>query len=317
MLAVALIATVTVTVFVLTRLVPGDPIDAMVGQFPVPDAYEEQIRQDFGLDEPLPTQLWLYVKNLAGGNFGFSFANRSEVLPLLVLHGGRTLMLMLPALTIAAIGGVLLGGAAARNEGRLLDTVLSSTSLIGLSVPVFWLGQMLILVFAVNLGLLPAQGMRTIGASLTGSAALADYLRHLILPATTIAVTYMAIIARVARASLIQAMDREYATLALSKGVSERRVYWRHVFPNGSLPIITVIGYTFGYALTGAILTETVFGWPGLGYLFINSITGRDYPVLVGIFFFAAFAVVAANLLVDMCYAAIDPRIRRKYVAGI
>jgi peptide/nickel transport system permease protein len=315
--AVFIIAVVMVVNFLLTHVVPGNPVDALVGEFPAPPEYVEKVKRDFGLDRPLLVQLWLYAAALAQGNLGFSFANREAVLPLILRHAGNTLLLMIPALSAAAIGGILLGSAAARRAGGLYDAALTAVTLAGYATPVFWLAQVLIVIFAVTLHWLPAQGMLSIDqGSGTLASVVKDYLRHLVLPGFAIAISYMAVVARVCRASLLEAMRQDFVLLALSKGLWPARVFWRHVLPNALIPVITVIGYNFGFALTGAILTETVFGWPGLGYLFITSIAKRDYPVLEGIFLFASVAVVLANLLTDLAYAAVDPRVRRSLLGA-
>jgi peptide/nickel transport system permease protein len=311
--AVVIVAVVLVVNFLLTHVVPGNPVDALVGEFPAPPEYVEKVKHDFGLDRPLWVQLGLYGVNLARGNLGFSFANRQAVLPLILRHAGFTLLLMVPALSVAAIAGVLLGAAAARRVGGPYDAVLTAVSLAGSAIPVFWLAQVLIVVFAVTLHWLPAQGMLSIDQGTTWSAVVRDYLRHLVLPGFAIAVSYLAVVARVSRASLLEATKQDFVLLALSKGLWPSRVFWRHVLPNALIPVITVIGYNFGYALTGAILTETVFGWPGLGYLFITSVAKRDYPVLEGIFLLASVTVVLANLLTDLAYAVVDPRVRRSF----
>jgi peptide/nickel transport system permease protein len=296
--------------FVLTRIIPGDPVTALVGEFPVPDAYVAQIRRELGLDRPIHVQLGLYLAQLAQGNLGFSFVNRQPVLPLIVQRAGATLMLMIPSLIMASLLGVLLAVRAAQSRSSAFNSFLTALSLAGLSIPVFWLAQVLIMIFSVQLGWLPAQGMSSIRGSVTGFAGFLDYLRHLILPAFCITTSYLAVVARVARTSMFEMLHQDFVLTARAKGLSERRVLWGHVLRNGLIPVITVIGYNFGYSLTGAILTETVFAWPGLGGLFVSSIEYRDYAVLSGIFLLAATAVVLANLITDILYAVVDPRIR-------
>jgi peptide/nickel transport system permease protein len=277
----------------------------------------DQVRHDFGLDQPLYTQLLLYIGNLARGNLGYSFANRQPVLPLVLGRAGSTLSLMIPALVVASCAGVLLGALAARHSGGGYQVLLTGVTLFGYSVPVFWLAQVLIVVFAVQLHVLPAQGM----VSVTSEGAdwpevFVDYLRHLLLPGFAIAVSYLAVVARVARSSLVGAMREDFTVLALAKGISPNRMFWRHVLPNGMIPIVTVIGYNFGFAITGAILAETVFGWPGVGSLFISSVAKRDYPVLDCIFLLTTITVIVANLLTDVAYAVIDPRVARSYATA-
>jgi ABC-type dipeptide/oligopeptide/nickel transport system permease component len=217
---------------------------------------------------------------------------------------------MLPALTLAAMLGVVFALAAAPHAGSGYDSTMTALSLIGYSMPIFWLGQLLVILFAIKLRWLPAQGMITLRNTPTGWAAVWDVLWHLVLPALSVTIFYTAIVARVARASLLETISQDYVLTARAKGLSRRAVLWRHVLPNSLIPVVTVIGYNFGYSLTGAILVETVFAWPGLGSLFITSIGNRDYPVLQGIFLFTAITVVIANVLTDMLYGVLDPRVR-------
>lgn len=291
--------------FLITHLLPGDPIDALVGNFPAPPDYIARVRHDFGLDQSLLAQLGHFLVNLAQGNFGFSFVNREPVLPLILDHASTTLILMLPSLVLATLAGLALAVAATSQRGRAIDSLLTGVSLAGHSIPVFWLAQILIVVFAIKLQWLPAQGMRSIRTS----EPLLDLLRHLVLPAFCITIYYVAVVARVARASMLEILHQDFILTARAKGISRRAVLWRHVLRNAAVPVITVVGYNFGTSLTGAILTETVFAWPGLGELFINSIANRDYPVLSGTFLLASITVVTANVVTDAMYAIADPRI--------
>ncbi|HEV7401251.1 MAG TPA: ABC transporter permease, partial [Solirubrobacterales bacterium] len=280
-----------------------------------PPGYIEQIRHDFGLDQPLWMQLLRYGENLVQGHLGYSFANRQPVLGLILDRARLTLLLMLPALTLAAMLGVVFALAAAPHAGSGYDSTMTALSLIGYSMPIFWLGQLLVILFAIKLRWLPAQGMITLRNTPTGWAAVWDVLWHLVLPALSVTIFYTAIVARVARASLLETISQDYVLTARAKGLSRRAVLWRHVLPNSLIPVVTVIGYNFGYSLTGAILVETVFAWPGLGSLFITSIGNRDYPVLQGIFLFTAVTVVVANVLTDMLYGVLDPRVRMSQYA--
>lgn len=296
--------------FLIVHMVPGDPLHALLGDFPVPPDYVAKMRADFGLDKPIFTQLLLYLRHLFEGNLGFSFANRMPVLDLILARLGPTLLLMLPALFMAAVLGVVLGVAAAPRAGSATDSALTAVSLFGYSVPIFWLGQMLVIVFAIRLGWLPVQGMRDMRANAEGFHALLDVAWHLLLPCLSVMIFYIAVVARVARASVIEALHNDYVLTAKAKGLSKRYILWHHVLPNAMIPVVTVIGYNFGQSLTGAILVETVFAWPGMGNLFITSIANRDYPVLQGIFLITAVSVVVINLLTDILYAVLDPRVR-------
>jgi len=311
--AVPIVLAIVVINFLIIHIVPGDPIQALVGDFPAPPGYAEQVRKEFGLDQPILVQLGLYLQNLAVGNLGFSFANRQPVLGLILDRAVITLMLMIPALTMAAITGIVLALAAAPRAGSLYDSGITAISLVGYSVPIFWLGQILVIVFAIKLQWLPAQGMITLREQLTGFAKFTDIVWHLVLPCFSVTIYYLAVVARVTRASVLEAMSQDFVLTARAKGLNRRAVLWRHILPNALIPVATVIGYNFGNSLTGAIMVETVFAWPGLGQLFITSIGNRDYPVLQGIFLFTAVTVVLVNVATDMMYAFLDPRVRKSY----
>lgn len=314
--AVPIVLAIVVINFLIIHIVPGDPIQALVGDFPAPPGYAEQVRKEFGLDQPILVQLGLYLQNLAVGNLGFSFANRQPVLGLILDRAMITLMLMIPALTMAAITGIVLALAAAPRAGSLYDSGITAISLVGYSVPIFWLGQILVIVFAIKLQWLPAQGMITLREQLTGLAKFTDIVWHLVLPCFSVTIYYLAVVARVTRASVLEAMSQDFVLTARAKGLNRRSVLWRHILPNALIPVATVIGYNFGNSLTGAIMVETVFAWPGLGQLFITSIGNRDYPVLQGIFLFTAITVVLVNVATDMMYALLDPRVRKSYGTG-
>jgi len=250
------------------------------------------------------------------GQLGFSFVNRASVLPLLVDRAMVTLLLMIPALVTASVAGVFLALWIVPRSGGLADSSLVALSLVGYSVPVFWLGQILILIFAVKLGWLPAQGITSVRKEISGWPWFVEYLRHLILPGFCVSIYYAAVVVRISRSSMLEMLHQDFVLTARAKGLGERAVLWRHVLRNSLIPVITVIGYNFGYSLTGAILTETVFAWPGLGGLFISSVSSKDYPVLSGIFLLAATAVVVTNLVTDLLYGLADPRVRTAVVGS-
>ena len=310
---VPILIVILIVNFLIIHLAPGDPVQALVGDFPAPPGYLEQIRHDFGLNQSLWVQLVRYGQNLLQGHLGFSFANRQPVLSLLLARAGTTLILMIPGLVAASVLGVVLALAAAPRAGSAFDSGITALSLFGYSVPIFWLGQLLVILFAVDLGWLPAQGMTSLRGSATGWAYVRDVAWHLVLPAFSITIFFVAVVARVARASIVGVLSEDFITTAMAKGLSRRTILWRHVLPNAMIPVVTVIGYSFGYSLTGAILVETVFAWPGLGSLFVASIGNRDYPVLQGILLLSAVMVVLANLATDLVYALLDPRVRRGY----
>ncbi len=304
--AVPLLLGVVVVNFTLIQLAPGDPVSILVGDFPAPPEYLAQMRHDFGLDQPLPIRLLRYLQQLAEGNLGYSFANRQPVGALILDRLGATLTLTLTALALASLLGVVLGFLAARWRGGWVDRGVQIVSLVGYSVPEFWLGQLLILLFAVWLGWLPAQGAR----SLRGVPGLLDQLRYLVLPASALSLRYLALISRIARAALIEVLGADYVLAARARGVRERRVLFVHALRNAAAPVLTVIGYNLGFVLAGSALIETVFGWPGIGRLLYTSISQRDTPVMLGILLLVSASVVVVNLLTDLLHRAIDPRVR-------
>lgn len=308
--AIPLILGVVVVNFVLIALAPGDPVTSLIGEYPAPPEYVERVRRDFGLDRSLPERLGLYLVKVAKGDLGFSFANRQPVLDLLLQRLGRTLVLMLSTVVVATGVGLLLGVLSARKPGSLTDRGATGFALLGYAVPEFWLGQLLILVFAVSLGWLPAGGFRSVRVDYTGFAAVLDTMKHMILPMAALSFRYMAITTRLTRASLLEVMSAQYIVAARGRGLSENAVLWRHALRAAALPVVTVIGYNFAFIVAGSALVETVFGWPGIGRLMYDSIYTRDYPVLLGILLFVSVTVIIVNLITDALYAVLDPRVR-------
>ena len=311
LIAVPLLISVVVVNFTLIELAPGDPITVLVGDYPAPDEYVAQVRKDYGLDQNLPQRLVAYLGQVARGNLGYSFVNRQPVLELILERLGATLALTLTSLAFATLVGVALGALAARRHGGAFDASLQTASLAGYSIPEFWIGQILIIVFAVWLGWLPSQGAHSLRAPRDGFGAALDTASHLVLPALALSFRYLALISRMTRASLIEVLNADFILAARSRGASERRVLFGHALRNAAPPVVTVIGYNLGLVLAGATLIESVFGWPGIGRLLFTSISARDYPVMTGILLLLSAAVVIANLLTDIVQAAIDPRVRR------
>ncbi len=298
--AVPLLIGVVVVNFLLIQLAPGDPVTVLVGDYPVPADYVARIREQFGLDKPVLAQLWIYFEQLLHGNLGTSYSHHQDVLPLILERVGATAKLTITALVLATVIGIVLGVIGARFRGRPLDTTTQTVSLIGFSVPEFWLGQLLILLFAVKLGWLPASGSFSIRAGNTGFFSTLNYL---VLPAVALSFRYVAIIARMTRANLLEVANADFITAARSRGVSEGGILWRHTLKNAAPPVLTIVGYNFGYILAGSVTIETVFR------LMYESIGARDYPVLVGILLLISVTIVVANLLTDIVHAIIDPRV--------
>jgi peptide/nickel transport system permease protein len=308
--AVPLLLGILVINFLLIALAPGDPVAILLGEYPAPPEYVARLRDEFGLDRPLYVRLGRYVANVLHGNLGFSFAYRVPVVWLVLERLGNTLLLMGTAMTVAALAGLLLGVASARRPHSHLDSGATALSLVGYSIPEFWLGQLLVLLFAVALGWLPAQGIRSAREEYAGVAAALDVGRHLILPATALAFRYIALIARITRAAMLEVMHQDFIVAARARGVDERRVLWRHGLRNAAIPVATVIGYNYAFILAGSALVETVFGWPGVGRLLYDAILQRDTPVLLGVLLLVSATVVLVNLVTDVLYAYLDPRVR-------
>jgi len=301
---------VVVVNFVIIHLAPGNPIDILVGDFPAPPEYVARLSRDFGLDRPLWEQLFLYFGRLVQGDLGFSFANRQPVLGVILDRLPATLLLSGTALVLAAVLGVALGVLSSRRPYSILDNFTSVLSLVGFSMPVFWLGQLLIMGFALELRWFPAQGMVSLRADPSGWGRMLSIAAHLILPALALSVRFLALNSRISRASMLEILRQEYIVTARAKGLSEGRIVYIHALRNSMLPIVTVIGFNFGFLLAGSALVETVFAWPGIGRLLYDSITSRDYPVIMGIFLAVCAGIIIVNLLTDIAYAYLDPRVK-------
>jgi ABC-type dipeptide/oligopeptide/nickel transport system permease component len=308
--AVPLIFGIVIVNFCLIHLAPGDPILALVGEFQLSVEYIEEIRRQYGLDKPVIVQLLIYVLNVLKGDFGYSFSFKQPVIQVILERVPATLLLMFVTTLFSTVLGVIFGVISSRKQYSKTDNFITLVSLIGYSLPVFWLGQMLLIAFSLKLPIFPAQGMLSLRESYTGLAYWADVFHHLVLPAFALGLSYLAINTRFTRASMIEVMGQDYVRTARAKGVSERRVIYKHALRNALLPLVTLTGLNFGFLLTGAVLTETVFAWPGLGRLMYDSIYARDYPVLMGMFIFISILVIVVNLVTDIFYSVLDPRIR-------
>jgi peptide/nickel transport system permease protein len=296
-------------VFVLIRLAPGDPI-TYLAEADGDAAYLAAMRAKYGLDRPVAEQLAAYLGNALRGDFGDSFRYNRPVAEVIASRLPATMLLMGTALAISTSLGLLLGIEAARRANSYRDLLLTTGSLLGQALPSFWLAQMVVIIFAARLGWFPVQGMTTARMNHTGAALVADVAWHLVLPAACLGLLQLALITRLTRASLREALADDYVRTARAKGVPERTVVVRHALPNALLPVVTVIGGQFGNILTGAVLIEIIFAWPGIGRLIYDATTARDYPLLTGLFFVAALGVILANLVTDLTYAVLDPRVR-------
>src|SRR5262245_39859867 len=306
--ALPAVAGLLVLTFFLIHLAPGDPVIALGGEHGDP-GYYALIRARFGLDRPLPEQFVVYARRVVGGDLGTSFVHGRPVSHVIADRLPATLLLMSAALLISTVAGVAVGTMAARRARRAPDLLLRSLALVGHAVPPFWLAQVAILTLAVGTGWLPVQGLTDARRIPSGWAYLADVARHLVLPALVLAFGELALMTRLVRSALIDALGTDYVRTARAKGLPERLVT-RHALRNALLPVVTLVGGRVGMLCSGAVLVEAVSAWPGVGHLLLSSLLSRDYPVLLGIFLLVSVSVVLANLLTDLAYGWLDPRIR-------
>jgi len=299
--------------FLLIKMAPGDAADILAGQMGHATLeFTQQLRREFGLDLPLIEQFLIYMGRLLTLDLGVSFLQQQPVLDLILDRLPATLVLMVTAISLAGVLGVGLGVAAARRQGSWIDNLVSVSALIIYATPAFWLGLMLIVLFSIKLDLLPSGGMMQIGAGKTSLAYALDVARHLILPAATLGLFYVAIYTRLMRAAMLEVYGLDFITAARAKGLSEGVIAWTHALRNALLPVVTLAGVQIGHLLGGSVLVETVFGWPGLGRLVFDALLQRDLNLLLGILLVSSVVVVIANLIVDLLYGLLDPRIVHK-----
>jgi len=323
LLLVPILLGLSILVFFWIRALPGGPAQALLGERATPQTIA-QIERQYGLDQPVHVQYWKYIQRTVRFDLGTSITSRRPVIDELRERFPATIELSLAAMLFSVLFGIPLGFLAAKRYGTWLDHSSLVASLIGISIPIFFLAILLKYLFAVKLGLLPTVGRISVlidlnhptkfyvlDAILAGDLdALWDVLKHLILPAVALGSIPLAIIARITRAAVLDVQNEDYVRTARAKGLSPREVDERHVLRNALLPIMTIIGLQTGLLLSGAVLTETVFAWPGMGTWLVGAIRNRDFPVLQGGILFVALVFVLVNLVVDMAYALVNPRIR-------
>jgi peptide/nickel transport system permease protein len=308
--AIALLLAVLVLNFFLIHLTPGDPVQVIAGEMGgASPQVVAALRAKYGLDHSLLEQLFTYLGNVITGDFGYSYYFNMPVLTLIAQRLPATLYLMACSLVSAITIGTLLGVISARRPNGILSYFVTLFSLLGYAAPVFWTGLMFLLLFGSVWPILPVVGMTDVTQPRQGIAYLGDVLRHLVLPSLTLALVFMAQYSRLARVNMIDALSADYVRTARAKGLPEWVVIGKHALRNTLIPIVTVAGLQFGNLLAGAVLVETVFSWPGMGRLVFDSILRRDYPTLMGVLFFSALLVMVANILTDIVYRLIDPRI--------
>jgi peptide/nickel transport system permease protein len=299
---------VAMIVFVVTRVIPGDPAAVMLG----PQASVEAVRDlqvQLGLDQSLPEQLCRYLGQLARGDFGTSFYYNESVVGLILERFPNTLLLAIVSIVLAILVGIPIGVFSATKQYSAFDYIGMIFALIGVSMPIFWLGMMLVLYFSVNLGWLPAIGIGDL------SEGWWDFVSHLILPCACLMTIPAATFARITRSSMLEVVRQDYIKTARAKGLNEFKVIWKHAFKNALPPIITVLGIQISMLLSGAILTETIFSWPGMGKLVVDAIEKRDYGLVQGSVMFIALLYVVINLSVDLLYMVVNPKVAATNVA--
>jgi dipeptide transport system permease protein len=315
---------ITILAFFLIRLIPGDPIELMVGERGIDPARHAELRADMGLDKPVYVQYFIYISNVLQGELGKSIVTKKPVLDEFLTLFPATVELSLVAMLFAIFVGLPIGILAAMRRGRPTDYAVMGTALTGYSMPIFWWGLLVILLFSVTLGWTPVSGrisvvyffepvtgFMLIDSLLSGQAgAFSSAVSHLILPSIVLGTIPLAVIARMTRSSMLEVMGEDYIRTARAKGLPPRRVIFIHGLRNALIPVVTVIGLQVGALLAGAILTETVFSWPGIGSWLVESINRRDYPVLQGGVLMVATLIILVNLVVDVLYGIINPRIR-------
>ncbi len=297
-------------VFLLIHLAPGDPLVYLAGDYALPPDVKVELTARYGLDQPIYVQLLVFFENILTGNLGESITYRAPVLQLIVERMPATLLLMVSSLSFAVFLGLMLGVASAVKFRTKTDLTISMISAIGYSLPTFVLGLILIMMFAVWFPVFPMLGMSSTGGGVSGLGYYSDVLQHLILPSITLGTVTVTMITRLTRMRMLEVMQEDYVTTARAKGISEMKVIFKHALKNASLPVVTIIGMEVGYIFAGAVLTETVFSWPGLGQLLATAVFARDYPLIMGMFTIITVMMLLSILATDLIYTVIDPRIR-------
>lgn len=302
--AIPLLFFISIVSFALIKLAPGDPVKSFVTPNMSPEDVE-RIRHSLGLDQPVYMQYLIWLKNIFHGDFGYSLVTHRPVLTMITERIPATMGLMGSALVLSLLIAIPISIFAAGRKNGWLDRIISIFSYIGISIPSFWFGILLIYFFAVKLHWLPSMGMRTIGVDSIG-----DIIKHGILPCTVLTFMNVSMYSRYIRSQAISQLEEDYVQIQYAYGSTKGRILWRHILKNVLLPIITILGMSFADLIAGAFITETVFSWPGMGSLGISSISGLDYPVIMGITMFSSMMLVLGNLIADLLYGVADPRIK-------
>ena len=307
----ALVMAVVVLNFVLVHAAPGDPVETIAGASGgMDEKLQAELRAKYGLDQSLPVQLGIYLGKVVRGDLGYSYFFNLPVSDLILERVPATLLLVLTSVLTAFLIGTTLGVLSSRKPNGWLSQLINVLSLVGFAAPVFWMGMLLIILLASIFPVFPVSGLRGIESSGQGWADVVDVLHHLVLPALTLGLVYLAQYSRLSRAAMLDVLGADYIRTARAKGLPERLVLYKHALRNAVLPVVTILGLQFGNVLAGAIVVETVFNWPGLGRLAFESVLRRDYPTILGVLLFSSIVVIVMNQVTDLCYRLIDPRIK-------
>jgi peptide/nickel transport system permease protein len=308
-ISVPVLLFVTLIAFTLVNLAPGDPVSAMINpatRAELGPDWVKQRQEALGLDKPVIYRYGIWLKELVQGNLGYSLIGGQPVADQIKARIGPTLLLMVSAITLGTLIGIPLGMYSALRPNSSADYLLTIFGFLAISTPVFFLGLALMYIFAVHLQWLPTSGMRTLGQP----KSVGDLIQHMIMPVTVLAMVHIPLVMRYTRASMIEALRQDFVTTARAKGLREKAVVVRHAFRNALIPLITIIGLSLPELLSGAVITETIFQWPGMGLLAMRAVNARDYPLVLGVILVTACMVLISNLISDLCYAVADPRIR-------
>jgi ABC-type dipeptide/oligopeptide/nickel transport system permease component len=308
-IAIPSIFIIIIVVFMLIHIAPGDPVLYLAGEAGVSPEYIERLRREFGLDRPIYEQLWIYLTKVLRGDLGYSLIFMRSV-PDLILERLPATVLLIGLAEFFASLGIILAMEAGTRVHSMIDNLLSISSIVGYSLPIFWTAQILIVIFSVNLKLFPIGGLVSLRYDYTGLRLVIDIIWHAILPVVALGLLHLTLVFRVSRSSIVDVTRENYILAARSRGIDEKTIKYNHMLRNVLIPVITIMALNFGRVIAGAVLTETVFSWPGLGRLFFWAVSTRDYPLVEGLFIFISIAVIIINLVTDVLYAIVDPRVR-------
>lgn len=305
--AIPLILLVLVMNFLLLHMAPGDPVFLFIeGGSGTTEEYVAQVREMLGLDKPLGEQLLIFITNVFKGDLGYSHYYQRPVFDIILERMPVTFLLVFLSTFFAAVIGIALGVFAGRRPYSLIDRINTVVAVFGSAIPIFWFGQLLIIAFSIHVDIFPTGGIPN---RALGGGGFMDWVRHLVLPVVSLGVVQLALAARITRANMLEVLGMDYIMNARAKGLPDRKVIFKHALRNAVLPVITVISVNFAFQLTGAMITETVFSWPGLGRMMFESVFRRDYPVLLGLLIVMSVGVIIINLITDLLYAFLDPRV--------